>query len=206
MALTVLSVASECAPLVKTGGLADVVGALPAALAPEGVEMRTLLPGYPKVMAALEGAELVAELGLLGGPARLLAARAAGLDLIVIDAPHLYDREGALYLGPDGADWPDNPERYAALSWVAAMIAEEGAGVIVILNRPMSGWMTRAVEARETGDTSAMDELRDYGVGAQILTELGVQDMVLLTNSHHTLIALDGYGLSIVGERPSPAA
>ncbi|MFZ5707075.1 MAG: 3,4-dihydroxy-2-butanone-4-phosphate synthase [Pseudomonadota bacterium] len=86
------------------------------------------------------------------------------------------------------------------------MIAEEGAGVIVILNRPMSGWMTRAVEARETGDSSAMDELRDYGVGAQILTELGVQDMVLLTNSHHTLIALDGYGLSIVGERPIPAA
>ncbi|MGC6328456.1 3,4-dihydroxy-2-butanone-4-phosphate synthase [Rhizorhabdus sp. FW153] len=86
------------------------------------------------------------------------------------------------------------------------MIAQEGAGVIVILNRPMSGWMTRAVEARETGDTSAMDELRDYGVGAQILTELGVQDMILLTNSHHTLIALDGYGLSIVGERPIPAA
>jgi len=86
------------------------------------------------------------------------------------------------------------------------MIAEEGAGVIVILNRPMSGWMTRAVEARETGDSSAMDELRDYGVGAQILTELGVQDMILLTNSHHTLIALDGYGLSIVGERPIPAA
>jgi 3,4-dihydroxy 2-butanone 4-phosphate synthase/GTP cyclohydrolase II len=49
-------------------------------------------------------------------------------------------------------------------------------------------------------------ELRDYGVGAQILTELGVQDMVLLTNSHHQLVALDGYGLSIVGERPIPSA
>jgi 3,4-dihydroxy 2-butanone 4-phosphate synthase/GTP cyclohydrolase II len=48
------------------------------------------------------------------------------------------------------------------------------------------------------------EELRDYGVGAQILTELGVQDMILLTNSHHTLVALDGYGLSIVGERPIP--
>ncbi len=47
-----------------------------------------------------------------------------------------------------------------------------------------------------------MDELRDYGVGAQILTELGVQDMILLTNTHHTLVGLDGYGLSIVGERP----
>jgi 3,4-dihydroxy 2-butanone 4-phosphate synthase/GTP cyclohydrolase II len=50
------------------------------------------------------------------------------------------------------------------------------------------------------------EELRDYGLGAQILTELGVQDMVLLTNSHHTLVALDGYGLSIVGERPIPCS
>jgi 3,4-dihydroxy 2-butanone 4-phosphate synthase/GTP cyclohydrolase II len=47
-----------------------------------------------------------------------------------------------------------------------------------------------------------MEELRDYGIGAQILTELGVHDMELLTNSHHSLVGLDGYGLSIVGERP----
>jgi 3,4-dihydroxy 2-butanone 4-phosphate synthase/GTP cyclohydrolase II len=47
-----------------------------------------------------------------------------------------------------------------------------------------------------------MEELRDYGVGAMILTELGVHDMVLITNTHHTLVGLDGYGLSIVGERP----
>jgi 3,4-dihydroxy 2-butanone 4-phosphate synthase/GTP cyclohydrolase II len=47
-----------------------------------------------------------------------------------------------------------------------------------------------------------MDELRDYGVGAQILAELGVHDMVLLTNSHHSLIALDGYGLTVVGHQP----
>ena len=46
-----------------------------------------------------------------------------------------------------------------------------------------------------------MEELRDYGVGAQILAELGVHDMVLLTNTHHSLVALEGYGLSIVGER-----
>jgi 3,4-dihydroxy 2-butanone 4-phosphate synthase/GTP cyclohydrolase II len=47
-----------------------------------------------------------------------------------------------------------------------------------------------------------MEELRDYGVGAMILTELGVEEMILLTNTHHTLVGLDGYGLSIVGERP----
>ena len=63
---------------------------------------------------------------------------------------------------------------------------------------------TPAEKAREARDESAMDELRDYGVGAQILTELGVHDMILLTNARHTLIALDGYGLSIVGERPIP--
>ena len=84
------------------------------------------------------------------------------------------------------------------------IIDREGSGVLVILNRRNANFASRAVQARETRDLSAMDELRDYGVGAQILTELGVQDMELLTNSHHTLIALDGYGLSIVGERPIP--
>jgi 3,4-dihydroxy 2-butanone 4-phosphate synthase / GTP cyclohydrolase II len=49
-----------------------------------------------------------------------------------------------------------------------------------------------------------VEELRDYGGGAQILSELGVHDMILLTNTHHTLVGLEGYGLSIVGERPIP--
>lgn len=125
--MKVLSVASECAPLVKTGGLADVVGALPAALAPEGVEMRVLLPGYPQVMAALprEGTAME-ERDLFGGPGTVIAATAAGLDLLVVDAPHLYARTGSIYLGPDGQDWVDNPERFAGLCWMAARIAAEG--------------------------------------------------------------------------------
>ena len=49
--MRVLSVASEIFPLIKTGGLADVVGALPGALAPLGIEMRCLVPGYPAVLA-----------------------------------------------------------------------------------------------------------------------------------------------------------
>lgn len=127
--MRVLSVASECAPLVKTGGLADVVGALPGALAAEGVRMRVLLPGYPAVMAALrDAAPVLAFDQLFGGPARLLVGQAAGLDLLVIEAAHLYDRPGGPYLGADGRDWPDNPERFAALSWVAAHICTQGAG------------------------------------------------------------------------------
>lgn len=122
--IEVLSVTSECAPLVKTGGLADVAGALPAALAECGVRMRTLLPGYPAVMKAVEnGRTVLKDPDLFGGPARLVAARTAGLDLLLLDAPHLFDRAGSIYAGPDGKDWPDNPERFAALSWIAASVS-----------------------------------------------------------------------------------
>jgi starch synthase len=116
-------VASEIFPLVKTGGLADVIGALPAALAEQGVTVRTLIPGYPAVTGAIDQVQTVrSDSDLFGGAARLLAARAAGLDLLVLDAPHLYAREGNPYLGPDGRDWPDNAIRFAALSLVAAEI------------------------------------------------------------------------------------
>jgi len=119
--LDVLSVASEVYPLIKTGGLADVAGALPAALAREGVAIRTLTPGYPAVMSKLETAEPArAYPNLFGGPAKVLAARAAGLDLFVIEAPHLFDRVGNPYLGPDGRDWGDNAQRFAALARVGA--------------------------------------------------------------------------------------
>ncbi len=123
-----LSVASECAPLVKTGGLADVAGALPAALASEGWRLRTLLPGYPAVLAAIvPGKSVWGDANLFGGPAELIEASGGGLDLLVLKAPHLYDRPGSIYLGPDGHDWPDNPERFAALCWVAAAVAVGGA-------------------------------------------------------------------------------
>ena len=115
--------ASEVFPLIKTGGLADVIGALPGALADEGVAVRTLIPGYPQVIGAVERAGQVhTETDLFGGEARLLEARAAGLDLLVLDAPHLYARPGNPYLGPDGREWPDNALRFAALARVAADI------------------------------------------------------------------------------------
>jgi starch synthase len=117
----VLSVASEVFPLVKTGGLADVAGALPPALAAEGVEVRTLLPGYREVLAGLRRAETVHRWpSLLGQPARLLAARASSLDVLVLDAPALFDRAGNPYVDPRGADWPDNALRFAALARAAA--------------------------------------------------------------------------------------
>jgi len=121
--LRVLSVASEIFPLVKTGGLADVAGALPRALASESVEMRSLVPAYPAIKGKLADVTVARDYpNLFGGPARVLAGQAEGLELFAIDAPHLYDRPGNPYLGPDGLDWPDNARRFAALARVGADI------------------------------------------------------------------------------------
>lgn len=123
--LTVLSVASEIYPLVKTGGLADVAGALPTALKPHGISMRTLVPGYPAVLEGIEAPQPVHMFpDLFGGSARLLAARCDELDLFVLEAPHLYARPGSPYVGPDGRDWPDNAFRFGALAKVAAAIGQ----------------------------------------------------------------------------------
>ncbi len=121
----VLSVTSEIYPLVKTGGLADVAGALPGALAPLGVDMHSLVPGYPAVLKMLEQASVVyTEPLFFGGSARILAAVSAGLKLFVLDAPHLFTRPGNPYSAPDGRDWPDNAQRFAALSYAAFLLAQ----------------------------------------------------------------------------------
>jgi starch synthase len=138
--LPVLAVTSEIFPLVKTGGLADVAGALPGALANEGVAVTTLVPGYPAVLAVLGKARPVLDItDLFGGPARLLRGKASGLDLLALDAPHLYARDGNPYLGPDGRDWPDNARRFAALSAMAAAI---GRGAV-------KGYRPRLVHAHD---------------------------------------------------------
>ena len=117
----VLAVASEIYPLVKTGGLADVTGALPAALESNGVAARTLVPGYPTVIKALGKAEFAHTYAdLFGGPAHLLSGAAAGLDLFVLDAPHLFTRPGGPYADENGRDWADNAQRFAALARAGA--------------------------------------------------------------------------------------
>ncbi len=122
----VLSVASECAPLVKTGGLADVVGALPAALARLGWQSRILMPAYPGILEQVDRSEEAwRDDDLFGGPAVVRSGTCQGLDLLLLDAPHLFDRPGGPYT-VDGHDHPDNPVRFAALSWVGAQLAMHG--------------------------------------------------------------------------------
>ena len=105
-------------------------------------------------------------------------------------------------LSPFADMFGEGGDRAGLLRRSMEIIAEEGAGVIVVINRPRADQFTVALQAKAgTLPQADMEELRDYGVGAMILTELGVEEMVLLTNTHHTLVGLDGYGLSIVAER-----
>lgn len=120
----ILFVASECAPFIKTGGLADVIGAVPKSLAPLGGDVRVLLPAYPALAAQVaDGAEVLAFDDLFGGAAKVVAVQAEGLNLLLLDAPHLFDRGGNIYLDGSGKDWADNHMRFGALSWVGAQIA-----------------------------------------------------------------------------------
>jgi starch synthase len=131
-ALRILQVGAEVFPLLKTGGLADVLGALPPALAARGHELRYLLPGHPAILDGLHRTRRVIELGPLFGAGRvslLLGTLPAvgGLSAYVIDAPWLYRRPGNPYLDAGGRDWPDNLARYALLGWTAAQL---GAGAL----------------------------------------------------------------------------
>ena len=123
--MKVLHVAAEIYPLVKTGGLADVVGALPQALAAAGADVRLVLPGLPPILEGLGDLQTVCELGAMFGAGRVAIRRGllAALPVYVVDAPYLYDRPGNPYLGPDSHEWPDNLQRFALLGWAAAHLA-----------------------------------------------------------------------------------
>lgn len=124
--LKVLFATSEIAPLIKTGGLADVSGALPAALRALGVDVRVLLPGYTPVLAQMSQHEVVATFDTLPGfpPARLLTGDTENdIPLLVLDCPELYQRAGGPYQDTAGQDWGDNARRFALLSRVAAILA-----------------------------------------------------------------------------------
>jgi starch synthase len=127
----VLHVAAEVFPLVKTGGLADVVAALPVAQVVQGADVRLLLPGLPPVMDGVQGARTVVDIGACFGAlrVRLLLARMPGskLPVYIVDAPYLYRRGGSPYQDNQGDEWPDNLQRFALLGWVAAHLAAADA-------------------------------------------------------------------------------
>lgn len=142
-ALRVLFATPECAPLVKTGGLGDVAGALPRALARLGYDVRVLLPAYPALDGLAREEAGAIELAPAGGlpEARIVPARLPGdLAAYLVECPPLYARAGGPYLGPDGRDWPDNALRFAQLARAAAWLGRE---------RGDGGWSAQVVHAND---------------------------------------------------------
>ena len=125
--MKVLHVAAEIFPLVKTGGLADVLGALPQALIGQGADVRLLLPGLPAIADAVLHQKTVCQIGPVFGAARVTLRLGrmpySHVPVYVIDAPYLYRREGSPYQDSAGHEWPDNVQRFALLGWVAAHLA-----------------------------------------------------------------------------------
>lgn len=126
--MRILQVCAEIFPLLKTGGLADVAGALPPALRALGGEPRVLLPGFPAILDALEGARELARLHAPGAmaaiDARLLLGRlpACDVDAYVIDAPSCYRRSGGPYADAQHHAYADNHLRFGLLGWTAAAL------------------------------------------------------------------------------------
>ncbi len=114
-------------PLVKTGGLADVVGALPSALRRAGADVRLLLPGLPAIVESVLHQKTVCEIGSVFGAGRVTLRMgqlpASDVPAYLIDAPYFYHRDGGPYQDRHGAEWPDNLQRFALLGWAGAHLA-----------------------------------------------------------------------------------
>jgi starch synthase len=125
--MRVLHAAAELFPWVKTGGLGDVVAALPPALRAIGVDVRLVLPGFTAFLDALGSTELTRlRTPFTPERTRITVAQLPGsaITVYLVDHPFFYDRPGSPYQAPDGTDWPDNHRRFALLGWVAAALAQ----------------------------------------------------------------------------------
>ncbi|WP_075292872.1 glycogen synthase GlgA [Pararhizobium arenae] len=160
--MQVLSASSELYPLIKTGGLADVTGALPKALASYGVETRNILPAYPGLLDSLTGTRHEADIVLLGEAAQIYSGRYDGLEIILVECPSLFHREGGPYLDPDGYDHPDNWKRFAAFSMAVAHIAEEG----------LSGWRPDVVHLHDWQAGLAAAYLKGHGSSVPVVLSI----------------------------------
>ncbi|MBI4808002.1 MAG: glycogen synthase GlgA [Nitrosomonadales bacterium] len=131
--MKILFVTSEVHPLIKTGGLADVSGSLPAALQALGQDVRLLIPGYIQVLDKLESKRTVASFSVFPGQpeVKLLSAKMPETEVpvYILDAPQYFCRVAGPYQYELGGDWPDNAMRFGMLSKVAALLGSKASPV-----------------------------------------------------------------------------
>ncbi len=142
--LKILFAASEAHPLIKTGGLADVAGSLPAALRNLGHDVRLVLPAYPQALERLGEVETLATFEVVNAPepVRLLGGRIAksGVPVYLVDSPPYFQRAGNPYTSPNGADWQDNADRFALFCRAVVQLATDRLGL---------GWKPDLVHAND---------------------------------------------------------
>lgn len=138
----ILFASSEAAPLIKTGGLADISGSLPAALKTQRQAVRLVLPAYPQALKQIGKTRRRGQLHIHGETVTLLEGRMPDSGVIVwlVDAPAHFDREGGPYLDSEGNDWPDNAERFTLFCRAVTEIAMDRAGL---------GWRPEVVHCND---------------------------------------------------------
>ena len=125
--MRVLHVCSELYPLLKTGGLADVAGALPVVLETLGCDSRALVPGFPAFMNGIKEKEVIVDLSSqFGGmTVKILLGKLpdTNIKVYIIESPELYDRPGNPYADANNQPYSDNYRRFGLLGWIAGQIA-----------------------------------------------------------------------------------
>ena len=197
MPLKVLFVSSEVFPLIKTGGLADVSGSLPAALQGLGVDIRILMPGYSQVLNQLKELKSVAALDYLPhiGQAELLLGTIAETEIkvFVIKAPTLYERDGGPYSDAQGQEWQDNAIRFSVLSKVAAVLASD--------NSPITDWRPNIVHCNDwqTGLAPAYMKLTEHSKAKSLISLHNMAFQGCYPPHWVTTLGLPSAGFSIEG-------
>jgi starch synthase len=165
--MKVLFAVSEIYPVIKTGGLGDVAGALPVALGELGVDVRVMVPAYPAMLDAVEELGEPVSLGdpLGAGETRLILGRLpqSGIAIWLVHCPALYDRPAGPYLDAIGRDWPDNHLRFAVLARAAATVCDIGS---------LLGWRPDVLHAHDwhAGLAPAFLHLRGGRRPASVMT------------------------------------
>jgi starch synthase len=193
----VLFVSSEVFPLIKTGGLADVSGSLPAALQHLGIDIRILMPGYTAVLNQLSDLQHITQLSNLPviDQAELLLGTIADtqVKVIVIKAESLYERDGGPYADSHGQEWLDNPLRFGILAKVAALLSSAQS--------PLSDWQPDIVHCNDwqTGLAPAYMKLVEHSTAKSVMSLHNMAFQGCYTPGWLSTLALPHANFSIEG-------